>query len=75
MVAHNPWQPNDEIAQIGYFGRDDSPEPNSKCAIEPRGYCLSVRKYSASKGYPDRIRRHRYRRCPYLNASDDHRDD
>jgi 8-oxo-dGTP diphosphatase len=27
VVAHNPWQPNDEIAQIGYFGRDDLPEP------------------------------------------------
>jgi 8-oxo-dGTP diphosphatase len=27
VVARNPWQPNDEIAQIGYFGRDDLPEP------------------------------------------------
>jgi 8-oxo-dGTP diphosphatase len=27
VVAQNPWQPNDEIAQIGYFGRDDLPEP------------------------------------------------
>jgi ADP-ribose pyrophosphatase YjhB (NUDIX family) len=27
VVAHNPWQPSDEIAQIGYFGRDDLPEP------------------------------------------------
>ena len=27
VVAHNPWHPNDEIAQIGYFGRDDLPEP------------------------------------------------
>lgn len=27
VIAHNPWQPNDEIAQMGYFGRDDLPEP------------------------------------------------
>jgi 8-oxo-dGTP diphosphatase len=27
VVAHHPWRPNDEIAQIGYFGRDDLPEP------------------------------------------------
>jgi 8-oxo-dGTP diphosphatase len=27
VVAQNPWQPNDEIAQMGYFGRDDLPEP------------------------------------------------
>jgi ADP-ribose pyrophosphatase YjhB (NUDIX family) len=27
VVAHHPWQPNDEIAQIGYFGRNDLPEP------------------------------------------------
>ncbi len=27
VVAQNPWQPNYEIAQIGYFGRDDLPEP------------------------------------------------
>jgi 8-oxo-dGTP diphosphatase len=26
VVAHNPWHPNNEIAQIGYFGRDDLPE-------------------------------------------------
>ena len=29
VVARNPWQPNDEIAQMGYFGRDDLPEPMS----------------------------------------------
>jgi ADP-ribose pyrophosphatase YjhB (NUDIX family) len=27
VVAHNPWRPNDEIAQMDYFGRDDLPEP------------------------------------------------
>jgi 8-oxo-dGTP diphosphatase len=27
VVGHNPWQPNDEIAQMGYFGRDDLPQP------------------------------------------------
>jgi hypothetical protein len=27
VVGHHPWQPNDEIAQIGYFGRNDLPEP------------------------------------------------
>src|SRR3984957_15102883 len=27
VVAHHPWQPNEEIAQMGYFGRDDLPEP------------------------------------------------
>jgi ADP-ribose pyrophosphatase YjhB (NUDIX family) len=27
VIAHNSWQPNDEIDQIGYFGRDDLPEP------------------------------------------------
>jgi hypothetical protein len=27
VVAHTPWQPNAEIAQMGYFGRDDLPEP------------------------------------------------
>jgi 8-oxo-dGTP diphosphatase len=27
VVAQNPWKPNDEIAQMGYFGRDDLPEP------------------------------------------------
>ena len=27
VVGQNPWQPNDEIAQIGYFGRDDLPAP------------------------------------------------
>jgi 8-oxo-dGTP diphosphatase len=27
VVARNPWQPNDEIAQLGYFSRADLPEP------------------------------------------------
>ena len=27
VIAQNPWQPNDEIAQMGYFSRDDLPEP------------------------------------------------
>jgi 8-oxo-dGTP diphosphatase len=27
VVAQNPWQPTDEITQIGYFGRDDLPQP------------------------------------------------
>jgi hypothetical protein len=27
VVAQNPWQPNDEIAQLGYFGRDELLEP------------------------------------------------
>jgi 8-oxo-dGTP diphosphatase len=27
VVAQNPWQPNDEITQMGYFGREDLPEP------------------------------------------------
>src|SRR4029077_10000579 len=35
---------------------------------------LRVRKYPASEVYPDRIRRHRYGRCPYLEESDDQRD-
>ena len=29
VVARNPWQPNDEISQMGYFGRDELPEPMS----------------------------------------------
>jgi ADP-ribose pyrophosphatase YjhB (NUDIX family) len=32
VVARNPWQPNEEIAQIGYFGRDDLPEPMGRVA-------------------------------------------
>ena len=32
VVAQNPWQPNDEIAQMGYFGRDDLPEPTGLVA-------------------------------------------
>jgi 8-oxo-dGTP diphosphatase len=27
VIRYNPWQPNDEIAQIGYFGRNELPEP------------------------------------------------
>jgi 8-oxo-dGTP diphosphatase len=27
VVGQNPWQPNNEIAQIGYFGRHELPEP------------------------------------------------
>src|SRR5579862_2806206 len=27
VVGHSPWQPNDEIAEIGYFRRDELPEP------------------------------------------------
>jgi len=27
VVAQNPWQPTDEIAQMGYFGRGNLPEP------------------------------------------------
>jgi 8-oxo-dGTP diphosphatase len=27
VIRHNPWQPSDEIAQIGYFGRNELPQP------------------------------------------------
>ncbi len=27
VVARNPWQPNEEISHLGYFGRDELPEP------------------------------------------------
>ncbi|HWS66030.1 MAG TPA: NUDIX domain-containing protein [Steroidobacteraceae bacterium] len=27
VVAQSPWQPTDEIAQMGYFGRGNLPEP------------------------------------------------
>ena len=27
VLGRNPWQPNDEISQLGYFGRDELPEP------------------------------------------------
>jgi len=27
VVARNPWQPNDEISHVGYFGRNELPEP------------------------------------------------
>jgi hypothetical protein len=48
---------------------------NSKRPIEPRRNGLRVRKYPASEVNADRIRRHRDRGCPYLNAPDDQRDD
>ncbi|HKE45450.1 MAG TPA: NUDIX domain-containing protein [Steroidobacteraceae bacterium] len=32
VVARNPWRPNDEIAWLGYFGRDELPEPMSPAA-------------------------------------------
>jgi 8-oxo-dGTP diphosphatase len=27
VLGHNQWQPNDEISEMGYFGRDELPEP------------------------------------------------
>ena len=27
VLSHRPWEPNDEISQMGYFGRDELPEP------------------------------------------------
>jgi 8-oxo-dGTP diphosphatase len=27
VLAHSPWQPNEEIAQLGYFDRANLPEP------------------------------------------------
>jgi 8-oxo-dGTP diphosphatase len=27
VVGRNAWQPNDEISQVGYFGRNELPEP------------------------------------------------
>jgi ADP-ribose pyrophosphatase YjhB (NUDIX family) len=27
VVGRNPWQPNDEISDMGYFGRDELPQP------------------------------------------------
>jgi hypothetical protein len=29
VLGRNRWQPNDEISEIGYFGRDELPEPMS----------------------------------------------
>ena len=29
VVAQHPWEPNGEIAELGYFGRADLPEPMS----------------------------------------------
>jgi 8-oxo-dGTP diphosphatase len=27
VLGRNPWQPNDEISEMGYFGRDELPVP------------------------------------------------
>jgi hypothetical protein len=27
VLGRNPWQPNGEISEMGYFGRDGLPEP------------------------------------------------
>jgi hypothetical protein len=27
VLGRNRWQPNDEISEMGYFGRDELPEP------------------------------------------------
>jgi 8-oxo-dGTP diphosphatase len=27
VLGRNPWQPNGEISEMGYFGRDELPEP------------------------------------------------
>jgi 8-oxo-dGTP diphosphatase len=27
IAGQTPWQPNDEISHLGYFGRDELPEP------------------------------------------------
>ena len=27
VVGSKPWQPNEEISHVGYFGRDELPEP------------------------------------------------
>jgi 8-oxo-dGTP diphosphatase len=27
VLGRNQWQPNDEISEMGYFGRDELPEP------------------------------------------------
>ena len=32
VIGRNAWQPNDEIAELGYFGRDELPEPMSVAA-------------------------------------------
>jgi 8-oxo-dGTP diphosphatase len=32
VVSRNPWQPNGEISEMGFFGRDELPEPMSTAA-------------------------------------------
>jgi 8-oxo-dGTP diphosphatase len=32
VIGRSPWAPNDEIAELGYFGRDELPEPMSIAA-------------------------------------------
>ena len=32
VVGRTAWRPNDEIAELGYFGRDELPEPMSVAA-------------------------------------------
>ena len=32
VIGRTPWCPNDEIAEVGYFGRDELPEPMSAAA-------------------------------------------
>jgi 8-oxo-dGTP diphosphatase len=32
VIGRTPWSPNDEIAEVGYFGRDELPEPMSAAA-------------------------------------------
>ena len=32
VIGRSAWQPNDEIAELGYFGRDELPEPMSSAA-------------------------------------------
>ena len=27
VLSHHPWEPNSEISQLGYFARDELPEP------------------------------------------------
>jgi ADP-ribose pyrophosphatase YjhB (NUDIX family) len=32
VIGRSSWQPNDEIAELGYFGREELPEPMSVAA-------------------------------------------
>ena len=32
VLGHNQWQPNDEISEMGYFGREELPKPMSLSA-------------------------------------------